>query len=417
MALPHMTNQTRLTFRYGLGILAILILSLALFYWLMRPPLGELGLMAQFLSITAVISAVAGYAAYRLGWMERSPRLGLTLMGIYALASIVTFFNVWITARLMFINQHDLSLATILLVYAAGIAMVLGYFLSSALTQRIRSLEQAAERMKQGQLEARVAVRGNDELAALGNTFNQTAARLQEAAQRQRELETLRREFVAWAGHDLQTPLASVRAIIEALADGVVEEPATVQRYLRTAQRDIENLSLLIDDLFQMAQLDAGGLRLEREQASLSDLISDTLESFSELAGRQGVALSGEVQAGVDPVFMDVPRVGRVLNNLIGNALRHTPPGGSVTVRALSVSSGVRVEVQDSGEGIPAEDLPNIFDRFYRGEKSRSRATGGAGLGLAIAKGIVEAHAGQVGVESDLGQGTCFYFTLPRQAR
>lgn len=411
-----MTNQTRLTFRYALGILAILVFSLALFYWLMRPPLGELGLMAQFLSVTAVISALAGYAAYRLGWMERSPRLGLTLMGIYALASVITFFNVWITARLMFINQHDLLLATILLVYAAGIAMVLGYFLSSALTDRIRSLEQAAEQVQQGQLEARVAVRGNDELAALGNTFNQTAARLQEAARRQHQLETLRREFVAWAGHDLQTPLASVRAIIEALADGVVEEPATVQRYLRTAQRDVENLSLLIDDLFQMAQLDAGGLRLERELASLSDLISDTLESFSELAGRQGVTLSGEVQPGVDPVFMDVPRVGRVLNNLIGNALRHTPPGGSVTVRAMPAPSGVRVEVRDTGEGIPAEDLPNVFDRFYRGEKSRSRATGGAGLGLAIAKGIVEAHAGQVGVESSPGQGTCFYYTLPQRA-
>lgn len=411
-----MTNQTRLTFRYALGILAILVFSLALFYWLMRPPLGELGLMAQFLSVTAVISALAGYAAYRLGWMERSPRLGLTLMGIYALASVITFFNVWITARLMFINQHDLLLATILLVYAAGIAMVLGYFLSSALTDRIRSLEQAAEQVQQGQLETRVAVRGNDELAALGSTFNQTAARLQEAARRQHQLETLRREFVAWAGHDLQTPLASVRAIIEALADGVVEEPATVQRYLRTAQRDVENLSLLIDDLFQMAQLDAGGLRLEREQASLSDLISDTLESFSELAGRQGVTLSGEVQPGVDPVFMDVPRVGRVLNNLIANALRHTPPGGRVTVRAMPAPPGVRVEVRDTGEGIPAEDLPNVFDRFYRGEKSRSRATGGAGLGLAIAKGIVEAHAGQVGVESSPGQGTCFYYTLPQRA-
>jgi signal transduction histidine kinase len=123
--------------------------------------------------------------------------------------------------------------------------------------------------------------------------------------------------------------------------------------------------------------------------------------------------LSGEVTPGADPVSMDVPRIGRVLNNLIGNALRHTPPGGKVTVQASRVLQGVRVEVGDTGEGITEGDLPHVFERFYRGEKSRSRATGGAGLGLAISKGIVEAHGGQIGLASEPGQGTRFYFTLP----
>jgi len=335
-------------------------------------------------------------------------------MGIYIMASGLDFFNVWVTARLMFASQHNLLLATVLLIFAGGIAVVLGYFFSSAITGRIRALQHAAEQMQAGHLDVRLSVRGNDELAALSLTFNQTAARLQDAAKKQRELDALRRDLIAWAGHDLQTPLASVRAILEALADEVVDDPITIQRYLRTAQRDIRNLSLLIDDLFQMAQLDAGGLPLSREKASLSDLISDTLESFSELAVRQQVALSGEVADGVDPLFIDVQRVGRVLNNLVGNALRHTPPGGTVSVRALPALQGVRVEVRDSGEGIPAEDLPNVFERFYRGEKSRSRATGGSGLGLAIARGIVDAHGGQIGVESKPGDGALFYFTLPR---
>jgi len=404
------------TLRYILALVAILALSLALFYWLMHPPMDDLGLMAQFLAITAFISAVAGYAAYRLGWMERSPGLRLTLMGIYALASVLAFFNVWITARLMFASEHDLILATILLIFAGAVAMVLGYFLSSAIADRLGALETAARHIERGGLDARVDVRGSDELARLAATFNQMAARLQEADQKKRELEALRRELVAWSGHDLQTPLASMRAIIEALADGVVEDPETVQRYLQTARRDVQNLSKLFDDLFQMAQLDAGGIPLDRVQAALSDLISDTLESFAELANRQGVTLTGEVSPGIDPISIDAQRIGRVLNNLIGNALRYTPAGGTITIRATKQPEWVEVEVRDSGEGIRPEDLPYVFERFYRGEKSRSRATGGAGLGLAIAKGIIEAHGGQIGVESTPGQGSRFYFRLPSPA-
>jgi signal transduction histidine kinase len=399
--------------RFSIAILTVLGLSLALFYLLMHPPMSDLGLMAQFLSITAVISAGAGYAAYRLGWMERSPSLRLTLMAIYALASVLAFFNVWITARLMFASEHDLLLATVLLLFAGGIAMTLGYFLSSTIAERLKTLDQAAKRIESGDLSARVATRGSDELGALAATFNQMAERLQAADAKQRELDTLRRDLVAWAGHDLQTPLASVRAIVEALADGVVDDAATQQRYLQTARRDVQNLSLLIDDLFQMAQLDAGGLRLLLEPASLSDLLSDTLESFGVLAKQQEITLTGSVAADVDVVTMDVQRIGRVLNNLIGNALRHTPSGGSVTVSASRLPHAIQIEVRDSGEGIRPEDLPHIFERFYRGEKSRSRATGGAGLGLAISKGTVEAHGGQIGVESTAGKGARFYFTLP----
>jgi signal transduction histidine kinase len=240
------------------------------------------------------------------------------------------------------------------------------------------------------------------------------ADQLQKADASQRELENLRRDLIAWVSHDLHTPLASIRAILEALADGVVEDPETVQRYLRTAQKDIGALSLLIDDLFQMAKLDAGGLPLELGMNSISDLISDTLESFSELAARQEVSLTGEVEPGVDPLWMDTQRIGRVLNNLIGNALRHTPKGGSIRVHAAPVPDGTRVEVTDSGEGIRPEDLPYVFERFYRGEKSRNRATGGAGLGLAIARGIIEAHGGRIAVESQPGQFTRFYFILPQ---
>ena len=398
--------------RFILGVALIVALSLGVFKLLMGPGLKEVALMAGFLAVTALVSALAGYGSYRLGWMDRSPTIRWSLLAVYALSSVLTFFNVWLTARLMFTSQHDLLLATVLLVFAGGMAMALGYFLSSALTDRLRLLDQAAKAIAAGDLDVRIPVRGQDEIALLARTFNQMAEQLQAVARQQRELETLRRDLIAWAGHDLQTPLASVQAVVEALADGVVEDPETAQRYLRTAQKDIRALSALIDDLFQMAQLDAGGLPLERAENSLSDLISDTLESFTELAARQSVDLQGSVDARVDPVIMDARRIGRVLNNLVSNALQHTPTGGRVLVRASRQPQAVLVEVTDTGKGIRSEDLPFIFDRFYRGEKSRSRSTGGAGLGLAIARGIVEAHGGQIGAEN-AAQGTRFYFTIP----
>ena len=223
----------------------------------------------------------------------------------------------------------------------------------------------------------------------------------------------MRRNLIAWAGHDLRTPLASIQALVEALADGLVEDPAMQQRYLRTAQRDIQSLSLLIDDLFDLAQFDAGALELSLQPVDLNDLISDTVNRFAEVAARKGVALSGHAAAGADLVRVDVQKIERVLANLIANAIRHTPAGGDVRVQARRQGAVTLVEVIDTGEGIAADDLHYIFDQFYRGEKSRSHATGGSGLGLAIAKRIVEAHGGEIGVESEAGQGARFWFTLP----
>ena len=387
-------KRSRQALRLGLGTILVLGVSLAVFKLMMAPPAAELGLMALFLSITAVASSAAAYAAYRLGWLEASPTLRWTLLAGYGIASVLTFFNVWFSARLMFASPHDLALSVVLLIFAGGMAMVMGYILSTTVIERVRTLKSGAEALRRGELQARVPVRGQDEIAALSRSFNSMAEQLETASRKQQELERLRADLIAWVSHDLQTPLASIQAILEALADGVVEDPDAVKRYLLTAQRDVRSLSALIDDLFEMAQLDAGGIVLDINTASLTDLVSDTLESFSAMAAREGVKLSGLIEPDVDPVRMDTMRIGRVLNNLLANALRHTPSGGRVEVLARRSAAGVAVTVADSGEGIPAEDLPEVFKRFYRGEKSRSKATGGAGLGLAIARGIVRAAPG-----------------------
>jgi signal transduction histidine kinase len=370
--------------------------------------------MAQFLALTAAISIAAGYGAYRLGWLERAPSLRWALSGTYVLASLLTFLNVWLTARLMFASQHDLQLATVLLVFAGGIAVALGSFFASALTDRIARLETATRLIANGDLAARAAISGRDEIAALARSFNQMATRLQSADQKQKELDALRRDLIAWAGHDLRNPLSSIRLLVSALSDGIVNDPHTVQQYLNQTKKQVDQLSGLVDDLFQVSQLDAGGLHLELEPASLTDLLSDTLESFSAQARQNRITLSGSAAAGIDPLRMDVQRIGRVLNNLVSNALQHTSPGGAVTLRAEPVPGGVTVAVGDTGEGILPEDIPHVFERFYRGDKSRNRLSGGTGLGLAIARGIVEAHGGNIRVESERGKGTTFTFTLPK---
>ncbi len=399
--------------RFFLGVALAFGLALGLFYLLLRPPISDFAFMLELMTATVLVSLVAAYAAYRLGWISRMPNLRWTLMGGYALSGMLIFLNVWVIAWQMFASEHDFMLATVLLVFSTGIAMSLGFFLSAALTDRIHVLEETANAIAGGQLKARVLVEGHDELAQLASTFNQMAGQLQATERKQRELDQMRRDLIAWVGHDLRTPLTSVRAIVEALADGVVEDPSTVQRYLHTAHQDVLALSHLIDDLFEMSQMEAGGLHLEILPNSISDLISDTLERFSALAVQQGVNLRGQVAADTDPVRFDGQHIGRVLYNLVGNALRHTPAGGQIELIVWREAGDLRVEVRDTGEGIRPEDLPHVFEQFYRGEKSRSRATGGAGLGLAIARGIIEAHGGKIGVQSEPGKGARFYFTIP----
>jgi len=408
-----MQKSTSRAFQFASGIAAVVLVSLGIFYWLMHPPMDDLAHMAQFLTLTAAISITAGFSAYRLGWLERAPSLRWALAGTYILASLLTFLNVWLTARLMFASEHDLLLATVLLVFAGGIAVALGGFFASALAERLSRLESATRVIAGGDLGARATISGSDEIARLAQSFNRMADRLQAADQKQKELDSLRRDLVAWAGHDLRTPLSSIRLLIEALADGMVTDPQTTRQYLDQAKKQVDQLSVLVDDLFQVSQLDAGGLPLNLEPASLSDLISDTLESFSAQAVNSQINLSGSAAAGIDPITLDVQRMGRVLNNLVSNALRHCPPGGQVTIQAERVPDGVTVSVRDTGEGILPDDLPHIFERFYRGERSRSRASGGAGLGLAIARGIVEAHGGTIQVESEYGRGTVFTIKLP----
>jgi signal transduction histidine kinase len=395
------------------GTVAAVVVGLLVFSLVMRPPQNDFIAMAAFLGMTALISLGVGLLVVRLGWVRRSPRLAWTLMAGYLLAAVLTFLNVVVTARLMFLSRHDLLLSTVLLVFAAIIAVSLGVLLTSGVVAAIARLNRAARDVAGGDLDVVVPIEGSDEVAELTASFNQMTRRLREAEESRREVETARSHLLTAVGHDLRTPLASVRVIVEALSDGVVDDPDTVARYLRTAEGDLNALSHLVDDLFMLAYLESGGLELERQPNSMTDLISDTLESFALRAERQRVTLRGEPCGTADVAEFDARYVERALANLVENALRYTPPGGQVVLQADAVPGGVSVKVSDTGPGIAEAEVARVFERFYRGEASRSRATGGSGLGLAIVKGIVEAHGGSVAVETAPGRGTTFSFVLP----
>jgi len=318
------------------------------------------------------------------------------------------------TAQLMFISAHDLALLALLLLFSFGISIGLAYLLTLPLKVALGSLLDAVQLVARGRLDARVEVDGRDEMRQLADAFNGMAQELQASSARERDLERARRQLVAAVSHDLRNPLASMRAMVESINDGVVADEASVSRYLHQLQYEVEYLSQLIDDLFELSQIDAGLLETNLGWASLEDLISDTLESVSAQAALRRLVVEGEVEASLPPVLMDTTRVQRVLSNLLQNALRHTPSDGTIRIEAHDVGKEIRVTVADTGEGIPAEEIPHVFEQFYRGDRARSRNDGGSGLGLSIAERIVAAHGGRIWAESELGRGARFTFTLPK---
>jgi signal transduction histidine kinase len=330
--------------------------------------------------------------------------------------TLLALANVAFMAQLMFISTHDLTLLGLLLGFSMGIAALLATELSVPLSADLRQIVQAVRRLGSGDLATRVHLSRRDELAQLAEVLNGMAEQLETGFVRERELEQARRELIAAISHDLRTPLASIRVMVEGMVDGVVDDEATVQRYLQTIHSEVDKLTQLINDLFELSQIDAGALELHLELVPVEELIADTVSSMAPQSEQKGLKLSSEAEKPLPAVMVDPLRIQRVLANLVQNALRHTPADGTIFIRARDVGSAVQVDVCDSGEGLPEGELGRVFERFYRADRSRSRGSGGAGLGLSIAKGIVEAHGGRIWAHNNDGQGATFSFTLPRDS-
>ena len=402
----------------GAALLLAVIAALIVAERLLGAPSNDIAQLALFLSVSGAVSllvggSVVGWAAARLGSLRSRVTIAFLAGLLVALANVLT------TSALMFLSAHDLSLLFLLLGFAGAISVTFALAVAANLTQELEMLARAAAGVAHGDLGARATVHGRDEVARLAHSFNHMAEALELAFERQRALEAGRRELVAAVSHDLRTPLATTRAMVEALSDGVVVEPGEVRRYLRLIDREIQHLSQLIDDLFELSQIESGALELNLGSVDPRTLVSETLAAYEAQARERDLRLAHQVPSGLPALRVDAGRVRRVLRNLIDNALRHTPEGGLIEVSARAGDLGVELSVSDSGPGIAEAERERIFQRFYRGERSRARGeqpaqrSARAGLGLAIARRLVEAHQGQIWVEASTLGGAAFHVRFP----
>jgi signal transduction histidine kinase len=349
--------------------------------------------------IVASAALCAGLGAAAL--LRLLPTVRLQLAGLALLSATVPLATVLLSGWVMFHMGADVK---ILAVSAAAAFASVGaaLLLARSIARRIDRLRAASIELAGGDLAVTAPEEGPAELAELAASFNEMASRLA-------QLFDARRELVAWASHDLRTPLASMQAMLEALEDGLAEP----DDYLPAFKEQVRTLAMLVDDLFELARIDAGALTLELRRAELAGLIDACLGGLEAEARARHVKL--EARVAEDAVAWCAPdQVQRVLVNVLTNALRHTPSDGSVAVLVEPRPDWLQVTVEDTGDGLEPEARERMFERFWRGDAARTSRVAGAGLGLAIARGLVEAQGGRIWAEPRSGGGARVCFTLPR---
>jgi signal transduction histidine kinase len=354
---------------------------------------------------TEIALAALGAGVVAALLLRLLPTVRLQLAALALFAGAVPLGAVILAGLARFHMHADVQILEV--AAAAALAGVLAALVVAELiARRIRALERAAGELAAGELSARAPQAGPRELARLGGSFNEMAASVE-------ELFDARRQLVAWASHDLRTPLASIQAMLEAIEDGLVE-PA---EYLPDLRAQSRALGRLIDDLFELAAIDAGALTLELRETRLGSVLESCVRGLQAEAAAREVQLETRLDAALPPVRCAPEQVERVLLNLLVNALRHTPSDGSVVVVARPVGAELEISVEDTGEGIEPGDEQRMFDRFWRADRARASADG-AGLGLAIARGLVEAQGGRIWAERRPGgSGARVAFTLPLAER
>ncbi|MFC4786249.1 sensor histidine kinase [Nocardioides sp. MAHUQ-72] len=373
----------------------------------------------QIVLVSAASAAAVGAVGLGAAWLlrHRSIRWQLGLVALVAVLSVLA--GVLATSELMFISDHDWGVVSLVALVAGVVAVAVALALGAAVVRWSAALREEARRMAEhGRFIA--GSRGPSEFQALSEELARTSERLEEARVRAARLEESRRELVSWVSHDLRTPLAGMRAMTEALEDGLATDPA---RYHRQIRAEVDRMVRMVDDLFELSRIHAGVLRLSPEAVVLGDLVSEAIAGADPVARARRVRLGGTVEAGVE-VTADPAGLSRVVSNLVMNAIRHTPADGVVEIHGRAVAEGVELSVVDGCGGLTAEEMARVFDVAWQGGAARtpdpddSSHARGAGLGLAIVKGIVEAHRGQVEVENVVdgpaAAGCRFRVVLPR---
>lgn len=297
----------------------------------------------------------------------------------------------------------------------AGIilAAMLSLFFSRLISKPLVKMNKAALAMAGGNYQQRVDIQSNDEIGLLANSLNTLASRLQEKISQLEQQEQIRGEFVTNVAHEIKTPLTVMQGFTETMIDGLVKTEKERDEYLRNILDEINRLKRLVNELLDLKRMEEGHFDFDQEPCDLQEIIDQVQRKLSQLAVEKGIQLKINVEKKLPFVSCNSDRIERVLINLIANAIRHTPTGGKIEIFVTPKANQVHLRISDTGEGIAPEDLPLIWERFYKGDKSRVRTQGGTGLGLAIVKRIVEGHGGQINVESKINQGTTFNIVLP----
>ncbi len=340
----------------------------------------------------------------------RNGQTGGSVIGALLLASPIQYPNGTPDGFLPSVNRA-------VIITSIGIALLVILFsllMARRLTRPVEALTIAAEQMKRGKYTERVAVpRSRDELSQLALTFNGMADTIEADVNELRRQDQMRRELIANIAHDLATPLTAVQGFSEALADDLISKPAERHETAQLIGREVQRLRRLVADMQQMSSLESGQIKLDLAPLDLASLVDETLAVLTPECEEAHIIIHNDIGATTPPVLADSDRITQVLLNLLDNARRHTASGGKIDVSAQQKANMLVVRVSDTGVGIDTQDLPHIFERFYRADRSRTGATGGSGLGLSIVKAIITAHRGNIGAESTPGQGTRITFTLP----
>jgi signal transduction histidine kinase len=372
---------------------------------------------AHMLIVLGVLGGVGGLTAAGTEWVIRarsqgrsgplSRQLGIVIAVVIA-PLLVTLV---ILGLMMFVSDKDAALVAVIVVLSGLLGITAAARLSHALTRDVGTIRDGLLAVGQGERRSDLRASAATELRELADSANAMIERLvtEEAARDQSE--TARRNLVAAASHDLRTPITSLKLLAAAIDDELVD--GQIRRdYVRRMLTHIEALSALIDDLFELSRLEAGDINWSLEQVAVGQLVSETVDAMRVHADARGISVTADLPAHLAPAKGNPEKLQRVLFNLIQNAIRHSPADGTVVVRAESLSDMIEVEVEDLGDGIPAAERELVFEAFYRGGTNAPRPTNGAGLGLAVARAIVDAHGGEIWLPNTQ-MGTRVRFSIP----
>jgi signal transduction histidine kinase len=362
-----------------------------------------LWLMVPAVIATVVVAIAAKPLLSRASLRQR-------FVAVALIAAAVALGNLAVLTVRMSVSDHDATMLVVLLLYSVGAGVAAALIVARSSTEAVERLNRTARELGAGDPGARVGpVRGGRELESLAATLDAMADRLGEAQAAEREAESMRRDLITIVSHDLRTPLASLRAMVEAVNDNVVEDPADLQRYAWEMRRSVTQLSAMVDDLFELTQLDAGVIAAETRRVRLDEVVESAIDTVEMAAHEKRLSLVTELGGtGNTPCS---PRMTRVLQNLLANAVRHTPADGTVRLEVHRTGGMLALTVADTGAGIASEDLDRVFEPFFRADPARSGS--GAGLGLTLAKRIVEALGGEIHAESQPTLGSRFSVAVP----